>query len=75
MVPSLQGNSQSKEARQAYNILLQKGKELGLEEATQVEPVRLSEKERHDIEELETVDATVPKNNEVWTQGVLQSCL
>jgi hypothetical protein len=51
------------EARQAYNIQLQKGKELGFEEAAQAEPVRRSENDKHDIEELETVDATVPQRS------------
>ena len=63
MFPSLQDNRHSKEARKAYNTHLQKGKELGLEEAAQAEPVRRSENDTHDIEELETVDATVPQRS------------
>ena len=50
-------------ARDTYSdAQLQKGKEMGLDEAAQAEPVSRSEKDTHDIEGRETVHATVPKH-------------
>ena len=48
-------------ARDVFNAQLQKGKEMGLGEAAQAEPVHRSEKDTQDIEGTETVHATVPK--------------
>jgi len=50
-------------ASDAYDAQLQKGKEMGLDEAAQAEPVRRSDKDTHDIEGTETVHATVPKRS------------
>ena len=47
-------------ARLAYNAQLQKGKEMGLDEAAQTEPVRRSENDTRVMVESDTVDATVP---------------
>ena len=41
----------------------QKGKELGLDEEAQAEPVRRSKNDTHDIEGTETVHTTVPKRS------------
>ena len=48
-----------KKAREAYDALLQKEKELRLDEAAQAEPARRSESDTHPIVESDTVDATV----------------
>jgi hypothetical protein len=50
-------------ARDTYYAELQKGKEIGLDEAAQAEPVRRSEKDTHDIQGTETVHAIVPKRS------------
>ena len=53
-------------AREAYNAQLQKGKEMGLDQAGQAETVRRSENDTYDIdgtETSETVHATVPKTS------------
>ena len=50
--------------RDTYNAQVQIGKEMGLEEATQTDPVWVlcrSEKDTHDIEWTETVHETVTK--------------
>ena len=44
-------------------LLYFKGKEMGLDEAAQAEPVRRSEKDTHDIEGTEMVHATLPKHS------------
>ena len=46
-------------ARETYDAILEKGKQLGLEEAAHAEPVRRSENDTHPIVESDTVDATV----------------
>jgi hypothetical protein len=56
-----QAVSALKKARDAYTAQLQKGKEMGLDEAAQAEPVHRSEKDTQDIEGTETAHATVPK--------------
>ena len=48
-----------KKARQVYNAVLEKGKQLGLEEAAHDEPVRWSEHDTHPIVTSDTVDVTV----------------
>jgi hypothetical protein len=54
-------------ARETYNAILEKGKQLGLEEAAHAEPVRRAENDTHPIVESDkddaTVDATVPKRS------------
>jgi hypothetical protein len=50
-------------AREEYSAILEKGKELGLDEAAHAEPVHRSVKNTHDIEGTETVHATVPKRS------------
>ena len=45
-------------SRDMYNAQLQKGEEMGSNEAAQVEPVCRLEKDIHDIEGKETVHAT-----------------
>ena len=51
-------------ARDTYtDAQLQKGKEMGLDEAAQAEPVSRSEKDTHDIERTATVHATVPNHS------------
>ena len=50
-------------ARVEYNAQLQKGKEIGLEEAAQAEPVQRSERDTHDIEGTESKGARVPKRS------------
>ena len=50
------------QATEAYNAILEKGKQLGLEEvahAENTEPVRRSENDTRPIVESDTVDATV----------------
>ena len=49
MFAKQQAVSALNKARDAYNAELQKGKEIGLDEAAQTEPVRRSEMHRHDI--------------------------
>ena len=46
-------------AREAYNAILEKGKQLGLDEAVDSEPVLRSENDTHAIVESDTDDATV----------------
>jgi len=50
MFAKQQAASDLNKAREEYNAQLQKGKEIGLEEAAQAEPVRRSEKDTLDIE-------------------------
>ena len=57
MFAKLHAVSALNKARDAYNAQLQKGKEMGFDEAAQAEPVRRSEMDAHDIEETETVQA------------------
>jgi hypothetical protein len=60
------GSKKRKEAANGnfcYNAQLQTGKEIGLGEAAQAEPVRRSEKDTHDIQGTETVHAIVPKRS------------
>jgi len=59
MFAKQQAVSAFNKARDAYNTELQKGKEIGLDEAAQAEPVRRSEKDTHDIQGTETVHAIV----------------
>ncbi len=78
-----QAISVMKKARDPYtDAQLQKGKEMGLDEAAQAEPVSRSNKDTHDIEGTETVHATVPNhsvdpkcipNQKVWGVGVVKS--
>ena len=49
MFAKQQAASDLNKARDTYNAQLQKGREMGLEEAAQEEPVRRSEKDTHDI--------------------------
>ncbi len=59
-----QAISVMKKARDPYtDAQLQKGKEMGLDEAAQAEPVSRSEKDTHDIEGTATVHATVPNHS------------
>ena len=65
-LPCLQSNravSALNKARETFNSHLHKGKEMGLDEAEQAKPVRRSEKGTHDIQETETMHATVPKRS------------
>ena len=57
-------------SRETYNVILEKGKELGLDEAVLVDPVTRS-KDTHDIEGTET--SMQQFQNTVWTQSVSQS--
>jgi hypothetical protein len=60
------GSKKRKEAANGnfcYNAQLQTGKEIGLGEAAQAEPVRRSEKDTHDIQVTETVHETAPKSS------------
>ena len=50
-------------SRDTYNAQLQKGEEMGSDEAVQAEPLCGSEKDTHDIEGTETVCATEPKHS------------
>ena len=52
-----------KKARDAYTAQLQKGKEMGLDEAAQAEPVRRSEKDTQDIEGTETMACNSAKTH------------
>ena len=65
--PEAEGGSKAvsdlNKIRDAYNAQLQKGKEIGLDEAAQAEPVRRSEKDTHDIQGTETVHVIVPKSS------------
>jgi hypothetical protein len=61
MFAKKQAVSALNKARDAYNAQFQKGKEMGLEEVAQAEPVRRSERDIHDVEGTKTVHATVPK--------------
>ena len=63
MFAKQQAVSDLNKARDAYNAQLQKGKEIGLDEAAQTEPVPRSEKDTHDIQGTETVHGTVPKRS------------
>ena len=59
-------------ARNAYNAQLQKGKEMGLDEAAQAEPVWQSEKDTHDIEGKGRRRCIQQRQNAAWTQSVFQ---
>ena len=61
MFAKQQAVSALNKAREEYNAQLQKGKEMGLDEAAQAEPVRRSEMDTHDMEGTKTVHATAPK--------------
>ena len=50
-------------SREEYNVQIQKGEEIGLEEELQDESGRGSEKDTHDIDGTETVHTTVPKHS------------
>ena len=63
MFAKRKGVSDLHKARLKYNAQVQKGKEMGLDEAAQTEPVRRSENDTHDIEGTETVHAPVPKRS------------
>ncbi len=63
MFAKQQAVSVLKKARDTKNAQLRKGKEMGLDEAAQAEPVSRSEKDPNDIEGTETVHATVPKRS------------
>jgi hypothetical protein len=49
MFAKQQAVSALNKAKEEYSAQLQKGKEIGFEEASQAEPVRKSEKDTHDI--------------------------
>ena len=61
MFAKQQAVSALNKAWEEYNAQLQKGKEMGLDEAAQAEPVRRSEMDTHDMEGTKTVHATAPK--------------
>ena len=63
MFAKRKGVSDLHKARLKYNAQLQKGKEMGLDEAAQTQPVRRSENDTHDIGGTETVHAPVPKQS------------
>ena len=50
-------------AREAYNAIIEKREQLGLDDAAHSEPVRRSENDTHAIAESDTDDATVPKRS------------
>jgi hypothetical protein len=59
MFAKQQASCDLNKTRVAYNAQLPKGKDMGLDEAGQAEPVRRSENDTHPIVESNTVDATV----------------
>ena len=59
-------------ARNAYNAQLQKGKEMGLDEAAQAELVWQSEKDTHDIEGKGRRRCIQQRQNAAWTQSAFQ---
>ena len=69
MFQKQQTTNDLQKARKSYNVILaQEGKQLGLEETTQTDPVNASENDTHPIVESDThdatVDTTVPKKCE-----------
>jgi hypothetical protein len=61
-----QAASDLNKTRDAYDAQLQKGKEMGLDEAVQEEPVCRSEKDKHDRRCMQ-------RFQNVWTQSAFQS--
>ena len=63
----------TQEARKAYLSILEKGKQLGLQEEVHTEPVRRSENDTHPIVESDTDDA--PVDTTVSRRSVKPNCL